>query len=82
MFAFHIPMFTIFVLNFNKLNTTIHSNIRFMVITYNQNLHFKIHYKKFHKQNYNSFHLNLTLYEIHTKYEHKIHCRRCVFLYY
>jgi hypothetical protein len=46
-FAFHMPMFTIFVLSFDKLNTTIHSNIRFMVITYNQNLHFKIHCKNF-----------------------------------
>jgi hypothetical protein len=42
-----MPMFTIFVLSFNKLNITIHSNIRFMVIAYNQNLHFKIHNKKF-----------------------------------
>jgi hypothetical protein len=39
-------MFTIFVLNLKKLNITIHSNIRFMVIAYNQNLQFKIHYKK------------------------------------
>jgi hypothetical protein len=34
-FAFHMHMFTISVLSFNKLNITIHSNIRFMVITYN-----------------------------------------------
>jgi hypothetical protein len=45
-----MPMLIIFVLSPNKLNTTIHSNIRFMVIAYNQNLHFKIHYKKFQKQ--------------------------------
>jgi hypothetical protein len=45
-FAFHMHMFTIFVLSLNKLNTTIHSNIKFMVITYNQNLHFRIHVKK------------------------------------
>jgi hypothetical protein len=54
-------VFTIYVLSLNKLNTTIHSNIKFMVITYNQNLHFIIHYKKLQKQNYNSFHHNLTL---------------------
>jgi hypothetical protein len=45
-FAFHMLMFIIFVLSLNKLNTTIHSNIIFMVITYNQNMHFIIHYKK------------------------------------
>jgi hypothetical protein len=28
-------MFIIYVLNLNKLNTTIHSNIKFMVIAYN-----------------------------------------------
>jgi hypothetical protein len=37
-FSFHMLMFVIFVLRLNKLNTTIHSNIRFMVIAYNQNL--------------------------------------------
>jgi hypothetical protein len=34
-FAFHMHIFTIFILSLNKLNTTIHSNIRFMVIIYN-----------------------------------------------
>jgi len=43
-FAFPMPMFIIFVLSLNKLNTTIHSNIIFIIIAYNQNLHFKIHY--------------------------------------
>jgi hypothetical protein len=60
-------MFIIFVLNLNKPNITIHSNIRFMVIAYNHNLHFKIYCKKFQKQNYNSFHHNLTLQKTHTK---------------
>jgi hypothetical protein len=60
-FSFHMFMFTISVLSLDKLNTTIHSNIRFMVIVYNQNLHFKIHYNKLQKQDYNSFHHNLTL---------------------
>jgi hypothetical protein len=46
-FSFHMPMFIIYVLSFNKLNTTIHSNIKFIVIAYNQNLHFRIRYKKF-----------------------------------
>jgi hypothetical protein len=68
-------IFIISVLNLNKLNTTIHSNIRFMIITNNQNLHFKIHCKKVQKQNYNSFHHNLILQKIHTKDEHKIHCK-------
>jgi len=45
-FAFHMLMFIIFVLSLNELNTTIHSNIRFMVIAYNHNFHFKIHLKK------------------------------------
>jgi hypothetical protein len=34
-FSFHMHMFTIFVLILNKLNTTIHSNIRCMVIVEN-----------------------------------------------
>ncbi len=50
-FAFHMCMFTIFVLNLNKLNTTIHSDIIFMVIAYNQNLHFIIDCKKNSKNN-------------------------------
>jgi hypothetical protein len=40
-----MPMFIIYVLSINKLNITIHSNITFMVIAYNQNFHFRIHYK-------------------------------------
>jgi len=39
-FAFHMPMFIISVLNLNKLNITIHSNIKFMVIAYYQNFEF------------------------------------------
>jgi hypothetical protein len=65
-FPFHMPMFIIFILSPNKLNTTIHSNIIFMVIGYNQNLHFKIHWKKLQKQYYNSFHHILILQTIHT----------------
>jgi hypothetical protein len=34
-FAFHMHMFIIFVLSLNKLNSTIHFNITFMVIAYN-----------------------------------------------
>jgi hypothetical protein len=45
-FAFHMPMFTSYVLSLNKLNTIIHSNIIFIIIPYNQNLDFRIHYKK------------------------------------
>ncbi len=50
-----------------------------MVIAYNQDLHFIIHYKKLHKQDYNSFHRNLTLQKIHTKDEHKIHFKNLCF---
>jgi len=77
--AFHMPMFTISILSLNKLNIIIHSNIRFMIIAYNQNFHFRIHYKRLYKQDYNSFHHNLTLHEIHTKDEHGIHCRSLCF---
>jgi hypothetical protein len=34
-FAFHMHLFIILVLSFNKLNIAIHSNIGFMVIAYN-----------------------------------------------
>jgi hypothetical protein len=78
-FAFYMPMFTILILSLNKLNTKIHSNIKFMVIVCNQNFHFKIHCKKLHKQNYNSFHHILTLLKIHTKDEHRIHYRSLCF---
>ncbi len=78
-FAFHMHMFIFFVLNFNKLNITIRSYMRFMVITYNQNLHFIIHCKKPQKQYYNSFHHNLILHKIHTKYEHRSHYRSLCF---
>jgi len=44
-FSLHMHMFIIYVLNLNKINITIHSNIRLMVIAYKQNLHFRIHYK-------------------------------------
>ncbi len=37
-----------------------------MVISYNQNLHFKIHCKKLQKINYNSFHHIMILQKIHT----------------
>jgi len=61
-------MFTIPILSFNKLNITIHSNIKFMVIAYNENLHFRIYCTKLQKQDYNSFHHNLIL----QKNSHKI----------
>jgi hypothetical protein len=74
-------MFTNPILSFNKLNITIPSNIIFMVIAYNQSLHLKKHYKKLQKQDYNSFHHNLIVQKIHTKDEHKIHCRSLCFFY-
>jgi hypothetical protein len=79
MFAFHMHMFTSHDLSLNKLNTAIHSNIIFMVIAYNQNLHFRIHYKKLQKKIYNSFHHNLILQKIHTKNEHRIHYKSLCF---
>jgi hypothetical protein len=57
-FAFHMFMFIIFVLSLNKLNITIHSNIRFMVIAFNHNLHLKIHLKN--SRNNITIHHNLT----------------------
>jgi hypothetical protein len=72
-------MFIISILSFNKLNNKIHSNIIFIVIAYNQNLHFIIHYKKLQKQYYNSLHHNLALQKIHTKTEHIIHCKSLCF---
>jgi hypothetical protein len=75
-------MFIIHVLSFNKFNITIHSNLKFMVIAYNQNQHFKIHCKKIQKQIYNSFHYNLILQKIHTKMNIKFIVEVCVSLYY
>jgi hypothetical protein len=72
-------MFIIHVLILNKLSNTIHSNIRFMVITHNQNLQFKIHYKTLQKQYYNSFHHNLILQKNHTKIELIIHYKSLCF---
>jgi hypothetical protein len=43
-FAFPMPMFIISILSINKLNITIHSNIEFMIIAYNQHLHSRINY--------------------------------------
>jgi hypothetical protein len=68
-------MVTIYVLSLHKLNTTIHSNIKFIIIAYSHNLHFGICYKKLQKQDYNSFHHNLTLQKFHTKDAHRLHCR-------
>jgi hypothetical protein len=46
-----------------------------MVISYNQNLHFNIHYEQLQEQDYNSFHHILLLQKIHTMYKHRIHYR-------
>ncbi len=48
--------FTIFALILNTPNFIIHSNTRFVVISYNQNLQFKIQCRKNQRQNYNLFH--------------------------
>jgi len=75
-------MFTIYVFNINTLNIAIHSNIKCMVIAYNQNFHFEIHCKKFHKQDYNSFHHNLILQKITQKMNIKFTVEICAYLYY
>jgi hypothetical protein len=75
-------MFIIYVLSFNKFNITIHSNIKFMVTTYNQNLHFRIHYKK--SKNKTRSHLIITGYykKSTQKMNIKFTIEVCVFLYY
>jgi hypothetical protein len=50
-----------------------------MVITYNQNLHFRIHKTKLQKQDYNSLHCDLIIQKIHTKVEYRIHYRSICF---
>jgi hypothetical protein len=65
-FAFHMDKFIIPALILNILNIAIHYNTIFIVISYNQNLHFKMHCKKLKKQDYNSFHHILILHKIHT----------------
>jgi len=77
-FAFHKHMFIISILSLNKLNNTIHSNIISIVITYNQNLHFRIHCKKLQKQDYNSFHHNLALQRLNIEFTVEV----CASLYY
>ncbi len=68
-------MFTIFVLNLNKLNTTTipTSNSWLLHIIKIYTLEYIV--KQIQKQDYNSFHHNLTLQKIHTKDEHRFHCR-------
>jgi predicted 2-oxoglutarate/Fe(II)-dependent dioxygenase YbiX len=53
-----------------------------MVITYNQNLHFRMHKEKLQKQDYNSFHCDLIIQKIHTKVEYKLTVEVCASLYY
>jgi hypothetical protein len=60
-FAFHMHIFIVSTLILHIFNTTVLWNTIFMVISSNQNLPFIIHYKKLHKQNYNSFHHVLML---------------------
>jgi len=53
--------FTIFAIILNTPNSIVHSNTKFVVISYNQNLQFKIQCRKIQKQNYNLFHHILIL---------------------
>jgi hypothetical protein len=49
-FALHMHTSIIFALILNTFNIAIHQNTVFMVISYKQNLHVKIHCKKLQKQ--------------------------------
>jgi hypothetical protein len=53
-----------------------------MVISYNQNLHFKIHCKKLQKQDYISFYHILILNNPHNNMNIKFIIKVCVSLYY
>jgi hypothetical protein len=46
----------LFLFWFSTFLTVLFIKTIFMVISYNQDLHFKIHYRKLRKQDYNSFH--------------------------
>ncbi len=63
---YNMHTFTISALILNTHNSTIHLNTRFMVISYNHNLYFKIQCRKIQRQDYNSFHYILILQKIHT----------------
>jgi ABC-type microcin C transport system permease subunit YejE len=74
-FSFHMHMFIIVVLHLNKLNTTIHSNMRLMVIAYNQNMYFKIHCKN-SRNNITIHFIIIWHYKKFTQTnERRIHCR-------
>jgi len=77
-FSFHMHMFIIFILSFNKLNSTIDSNMKFMV-AYNQSLHFKIHCKS----SKNNITIHFTIIWHYKKFtqwnEHRIHYRSLCF---
>jgi hypothetical protein len=78
-FSFHMHMFIVYVLNINKLNTTIHSIMKFMVIAYNHNLHFRIHYK-IYRNNITIHFIIIWHYKKFTqRNEHKIHYRSLCF---
>ncbi len=49
--------FTIFALILNTPNSIVHSNTIFVVISYNQNLQFKIQCRKIQRQNYIFHHI-------------------------
>jgi hypothetical protein len=50
-----------------------------MVVSYNQNLRFKIHCKKLQKQDYISFHHIFMLKQLTQQYEQEIHYRNLCF---
>jgi hypothetical protein len=63
----------------NKLNTTIHSIMIFTVITYNQNLHFIIHYKNYRNNIIIHFIIIWHYKKFTQRNEHKIHHRSLCF---
>ncbi len=66
-------IFIVFALIFHIFNTTIHWNTKFMVISFNQNVPFKIHYKN----SRNKITIHSIIYwcykQFTQQYEHSIH---------
>jgi hypothetical protein len=63
---YNMHTFTIFALIINTPNSIVHLNTKFMVISYNHNLYFRIRCRKIQIQDYNSFHYILIFQKIHT----------------
>jgi hypothetical protein len=80
---YNMHTFTISALILNTHNSTIHLNTRFMVISYNHNLYFKIQCRKIQRQDYNSFHYILILQKnSHNNMDMEIVAEVCTSLFY